>query len=178
MNGTFALVLLASCGGQSEQEPARVEISVAANLPQQGADPTPVAWDACKTPTYDSTGNRWWGGFTACEGDVRLDIEADSILLHGPDLRVTIRTPSCPAGQGAGGGSLDRAFFERSFEAQLGEVKRIVRQSLAEIDEECGGPTQAPALLGQKFDEEFLDLARYWLDLSAADRRKAWAAGR
>jgi hypothetical protein len=76
------------------------------------------------------------------------------------------------------GGSLDRAYFARPFEVQLGEVKRIVRRSLAQAGKECGGPTEAPGLLGRQFDEEFFDLARrYWLDLSAADRRKAWASG-
>lgn len=145
-------------------------VAVADEL-QRPAEPIPAAWESCETVTYDSIGNRWWGGFTACQGAVRVDIEADAVTLGGPSVRVVIRTPFCPGGRGAGGGSLDRAVFERSFEGQLAEVKRIVTQSLTQIDEACGGPAHAPELLGRQFDAAFLDLARsYWLHLSAADR--------
>ena len=174
----LALALLAGCGGreQSEQDDARINIVPAAPS-QPEPEPAPVAWNICEKPSYDSTGNRWWAGFTACEGDVQVDVEADSINLGGPAVYIRIRTRSCPAGRGAGGGSFDRAVFDRPFEAQLVEIKRIVRQSLAQIDEACGGPAHAPGLLGRQFDEEFLDLARSkWLDLSAADRRKSWGS--
>jgi hypothetical protein len=87
-------------------------------------------------------------------------------------VRITIRTAACPAGQGADAESIDRALLDRPFEVQLREVKRIVRQYLARIDEACGR-THSPALLGRQFDEQFRDLAgRYWLDLPVADRRQ------
>jgi hypothetical protein len=169
--------LLAGCGGEAERERTAVDfVAIGNEVRQAESDRAPAGWKRCATPSYDSTGNRWWSTFTACDGDVRIDVEADSILLHGPHVRVTVRTPACPAGQGAGGGSLDRAFFARPFEAQLDEVKRIVRHALAEIGPECGGPVLAPALLGPGFDQKFRDLASDWLHLSAADRRKSWGS--
>ena len=55
------------------------------------------------------------------------------------------------------------------------EMKRIVRGSLERVHKACGGPADVSHLLGPQFDEQFLDLARrYWLDLSAAERRKSW----
>lgn len=139
--------------------------------------PAPAAWRPCDKPSFDSIGNKWWGGFTACAGEVEVDVEADSVNLRGPDVRVAIRTRSCPAGEGAGGASFARSIFDRPYEAQLAELKRIVRRSLADIEKACGGPASAPGLLGPQFDEQFRDLAdRYWLRLSAADRRRSWGS--
>jgi hypothetical protein len=175
----LALALLAGGGGpeqSSEQNYTKINVAIVADTPSRSAPvPIPDTWNTCERPSYSSTGNRWWAGFAACEGDVRIDVEADSINLGGPAVRMTIRTRSCPAGRGAGGGYFDRAVFGRPFEAQLVEIKRIVRQSLAQIDEACGGPAHASGLLGRQFDEEFLDLARSkWLRPSAADRRRSW----
>lgn len=177
MSGAFALSLLAGCSSQPDPKPAEVNVTIPVAMPQPAAEPDPVGWQSCETPSYQSIGNKWWGGFTACEGDVRVDLEVDSALMRGPDLRVSIRTRLCPAGKGAGGQTLNRAIFDRPFKAQLDEVKRIVRKSLATIGAECGGPAEALALLGPKFDAEFRDLARYWLRLSPDERRKAWASG-
>jgi len=172
-----ACAVLAGCGGQSNQDPAGVNFVAAAGELRPTAESIPAAWESCETVTYDSIGNRWWGGFTACQGTIRVDIEADSVTLGGPSVRIVIRTPSCPSGRGAGGGSFARAVFERPFEGQLAEVKRIVTQSLTQIDEACGGPAPAPELLGRQFDAEFLDLAsRYWLHLSAAGRQRSWTS--
>ena len=173
----FALALLASGGGreQSGQDHAIIHTDIVPLPPEPEPEPTPVAWNTCETPSYSSIGNRWWAGFTACEGDVWISVEADSINLGGPAVYITI-TRSCPAGGGAGGGHFDRAVFDRPFEAQLVEIKRIVRHSLAQIDEACGGPVHAPGLLGRQFDEEFRDLASGWLHLSAADRLRSWGS--
>jgi hypothetical protein len=153
-------------------------MNVAPSVPMRPQPrPAPVAWKACEKPGYHAFGNKWWGAFSACEGDVRVHVEAESTNIGGPAVHVAIRTRSCPAGEAAGGGSFDRSVFDRPVEAQLAELKRIVRRSLAEIDETCGGPARSRALLGRQFDEEFRDLARrYWLHLSPADRRKAWGS--
>jgi hypothetical protein len=171
-DGLWEQPLLASCDGRSEQEPGISTTEIVPAFPQAVIEPTPDSWKACETPTFNRFGNKWWSGLTACEGDVLIDIEADSVLLHGPALRVTILTRSCPAGRGAGGKAFDDALFERPFEAQLREFKTVVRRLLSEIDAECGGPTKVRGLLGRKFDEAFLDLASRWLELSAEDRRK------
>jgi hypothetical protein len=175
--GILALISLASCNGLSEREPGTNTVDVVPAIPQRVIEPTPDTWKACERPTFDTFGNKWWSGLTACEGDVLIDIEADSVLHHGPALRLTILTRSCPAGQGAGGQAFDRVLFERSFKAQLREVKTVVRRLLTEIDEKCGGPAKERGLLGREFDEAFLHLAGDWLDLSVEDRRKAWASG-
>ncbi|HEX8223252.1 MAG TPA: hypothetical protein VF605_05500 [Allosphingosinicella sp.] len=174
----MAFAFLAACGPGEQPERDVVRTDLAPLAPAQpGPEAAPVAWKVCEKPSFDSIGNKWWGGFTACAGEVEVDVEADSVNLGGPGVRVTIRTRSCPAGRGAGFGSFDRSVFDRPFEAQLVEIKRIVRRSLARIEKTCGGPASAPGLLGRQFDEEFRDLAdRYWLRLSAADRRKSWGS--
>lgn len=178
MGCALALAFLASCGGREPSESDAVQVNIAPSAPSRTEPaPAPDAWKACEKPSFDSIGNKWWGGFTACAGEVEVDVEADSVNLGGPAVRVSIRTRSCPAGRGAGGGSFDRSVFDRPFQAQLVELKRIVRQSLARIEETCGGPASAPGLLGRQFDGQFRDLAdRYWLRLSAADRRRSWAS--
>ena len=171
----LALAFLAACGGREPAEPDDGKIDmVLAAPPRPEPVPVTVAWKPC-APGYDGVGNKWWGGFVACEGELEVDVEADSINLGGPAVRIMVHTRSCPAGAGVGGASFDRSVFDRPFEAQLAEAKRMVSRSLAKIDEKCGGPVRAPGQLGRRFDEEFRNLAdRYWLGLSAADRRRSW----
>lgn len=172
----FALILLAGCGAQSEPELVNTTEIVPPG-PQPAAEPVKSSWEACEKPSLTVFGNKWWSGLAACEGDLAIDFEADSVLLGGPNLRVAIRTRSCPTAEEAGFGSVKHAFFERPFATQLREVKTLMRRLLSEIDPKCGGPVKAPGLLGEEFDEKFRDLANDWLHLTAKERRKAWARG-
>ncbi len=172
----FALILLAGCGTQSEPKLVNTT-EVMPTRPQPVAEPVKRSWRACKKPKLTVFGNKWWSGLTACEGDVAIDFEADSVLLGGPNFRVAIRTRSCPSAEEAGFGSVKHAFFERPFAAQLREVKTMMRQLLSEVDAKCGGPVKAPGLLGEEFDKKFRDFADGWLHLSAKERRRAWARG-
>ena len=175
---TLALASLAACGPREQPEPDQAGINMALSVPSRiEPEPAPVARKACEKPSFDSIGNRWWGGFTACAGEVEVEVEADSVNLGGPAVHVAIGARSCPAGQGAAYGSFARPVFDRPFEAQLAEVKRIVRRSLARIEKKCGRPASAPGLLGPQFDAAFRHLAdKYWLGLSAADRRRSWGS--
>ena len=172
------LLLLAGCGGQEQSEQNQAEINLVPGEPSPPwPNPPPLAAKTCEKPGYETIRNKWWGGLTACQGDVTVFIEADSVNLGGPAVRLTVHSRSCPAGEGEESASFDRSVFDRPFEAQLAEIKRMVQQSLAEIEAACDGRSvHAPGLLGPEFDEAFLELATgTWLHLSAADRRKSWA---
>jgi hypothetical protein len=171
--GLFAL-LLASCAPAEPVEPPP-EINVAVPQPPPEPPTRPVVW-TCEQAGYGAR-NKWWGWFTACAGDVRVSIEADSIHLRGPELRFEVHTRACPAGEPAQSGYVGDAFFERSFDEQLTEIKAMVTQSLAQLDEPCGRPTDAGPLYGPDFDRAFRELADYyWLNLSKAEIRNSRAS--
>ncbi len=172
----LTLILLAGCSTQSESNLVNTT-EVVPKGPQPVAEPVKSSWKACEKPRLTVFGNKWWSGLKACEGDVGIDFEADSVLLGGPNLRVAVRTRACPLAEEAGFGSVKHAFFERPFAAQLREVKTMMRRLLSEIDAKCGGPIKAPGLLGEEFDKKFRDFADDWLHLSAKERREAWARG-
>jgi len=170
----IASILLAGCGSRSE--PGLVNTTEIARARPQAPVERWNSWKPCEKPAFNAFGNKWWSGLSACEGGVAVDFESDSVLHGGPTLRLTIRTPACPEGKGAGLRAFEHAFFEKPFAAQLREVKAAMRQLLSEIDAECGGPIEASGLFGAAFDEKFRDLAEGWLRLLAKERRRAWAS--
>lgn len=132
-----------------------------------------------KEAEYESVGNKWWAGFDACEGDIRIDVEADSMNLKGPALRFGVYTKDCPAGHPVEGGYVNRAFFLEPFDRQLMLFKRQIAQSLSRLKPPCRAPTDTAALLGPKFDRAFRQLAESnWLGLSKAQMQKSWDSDR
>ena len=175
LSAAIVALLLTSCGPAEQIEPQpRINVA-AAQLPPQPS-PEPVVW-TCKQPAGSGARNKWWGGFTACAGDVSVSVEAESIHLGGPNVRFIVRTRACPAGKAAQSGHVGDAFFERAFDEQLTEIKNMVTQSLARLDEPCGQPTDASLLYGPDFDRAFRELADYyWLDQSKAEIRNSRAS--
>ncbi len=174
--GLFAL-LLASCGpGDQVEPPPQMNIVAPRPLPEPPA--RPAVW-TCEPREDHGGGNKWWGWLIVCTGDVRVSIEAESILLGGPELRFEVHTRACPAGKPAQYGYVGDAFFDLSFDEQLTEIKGMITKSLAQLDGPCGRSTDAGPLLGPDFDRDFHGLAdHYWLRLSKAKIRHARASGR
>jgi hypothetical protein len=176
--GVFAF-LLASCGPAEQVEPPpEINVDVPRPPPEPPTRPPtrPVVW-TCEQPAGSGVRNKWWGWFTACAGDVSVRIEADSIYLGGPKVRFEVHRRACPAGKSIQFGHVGDAFFERSFDEQLTEIQGMVTESLAQLHELCGKPTNASSLYGPDFDRAFRELADYyWLHLSKAKIRKSRAS--
>jgi hypothetical protein len=167
----LATGILAACGMQTVGDDAATDNFVSeATAAEPEGQSTPemqsAAWTACESLVTDKVQNKWWGGFTACQDNVRVDVEADSADLGGPAVRITVLTPSCSVGAGAANDYLPSAIFKRPYEEQIAELKRIVKRSLNRIPRSCGGPVTSVALFRPELDQSFFELAeRYWLHL-------------
>lgn len=176
--GILALVLLAC--KPAEPDPPAMNVVVA-----PAPEPLPEAESKISEPLcvekaeYDSLGNKWWAGFDACEGDIRIEVQADSVNLRGPSLRFEVYTKRCPGGPALEAGYVDRAFFFEPFDRQLMLFKRQIARSLSRLKPPCASPTDRARVLGPKFDRAFRQLAESkWLGLSKAQMQQSWDSDR
>lgn len=144
----------------------------------QVAPPKPYEWPECVPPGVDGFGNKWWGSFSLCQGDVRVVVDGYSAALSTAGVHYEVDTRKCPTGASFESVE-DDAFFEKSIVAQTTDIRSRITRLLAKLGESCGAPVDAQALLDEDFDREFRDLAdSYWLHVPMDEIRAGRVRGR
>ena len=144
----------------------------------QVAPAEPYEWSACVPPGIDGFGNRWWGSFSVCEGEVRVLVDGYSAALSAAGLHYEVETRKCPTGASFESVE-DDAFFEKPIAAQTKDIRLRITRLLGKMEGSCSASVDAHALLDEDFDREFRDLAdRYWLHVPKDEIRAGRARGR
>lgn len=142
------------------------------------ANAKPYELPECAPPGIDGFGNKWWGSFSLCEGDVRVVVDGYSAALSGAGVHYEVDTRKCPTGASFGSVE-DDAFFERSIATQTEDLRSRITLLLLQLSDACSAPVEAGAILDQDFDREFRDLAdRYWLHVPKDQIRAGRVRGR
>lgn len=138
----------------------------------------PYELPECVPPGIDGFGNKWWGSFSLCEGDVRVVVDGYSAALSGAGVHYEVDTRKCPTGASFESVE-DDAFFEKSIAAQTEDLRSRITRLLLQLSDACSAPIEAGALLDQDFDREFRDLAgSYWLHVPKDQIRAGRVRGR
>ena len=165
-------VLIAACSRQSPEN-----VIVVAEEPQATAS-KPYEWRVCAPSGIDGFGNKWWGSFSICQGDVRIIVDGYSAHNSAAGLHYEVSTKKCPTGASFANVE-DDAFFEKSLADQTRDIKARIARLLRELDPRCGIAPDARGLLDDRFDREYGNLAdRYWLGVPKAKIRADRARNR
>lgn len=158
---SFAIVcfLLAAC-----DQPAPVDVVAIVEEPQVTASkPYEYEWQECTPSGVDGFGNKWWGSFSICQGDVRIIVDGYSAHNSAAGLHYEVTTRKCPMGTSFGNVE-DDSFFEKSLADQTSDIRARIARLLLDLDRKCGAAPDVPGLLGDRFDGEYRALAdSYWL---------------
>jgi hypothetical protein len=150
-------ILVAACG-----QPTPANVAVGTEHPP--ITPTEqFKWQKCVSPGIDSSGNKWWGTFSFCKGDIRVIVNGYSAALSSAEVSYEVGTKRCPTGVDFGRVE-DDAFFEIPVEGQTKEIRERLLHLLLQLKEPCGIPPDVTQFFDGEFDQGFRGLAEsYWL---------------
>ena len=150
-------MLVTACG-----QPIPDNVAVATEYPRV----VPVEqfkWQECFAPGIDQSGNKWWGTFSFCKGDIRVIVNGHSAALSSAEVSYEVGTKRCPTGVDFGSVE-DDAFFEMPVEGQTKEIRERLSHLLLQLKEPCEIPPDVTQFFDDEFDQGFSGLAEsYWL---------------
>lgn len=153
----ISCVLVAACGPQ-------IPDNVAVGQEASPVIPTEqFKWQECVPPGVDGFGNKWWGSFSFCKGDVRVIVDGYSAYEMAASVTYEVGTRRCPTGVDFASVE-DDAFFDKSLQDQTEELKKRITPLLLQLKEPCGTPPDVTQFFDDAFDQKFRELANsYWM---------------
>jgi hypothetical protein len=178
----FAIILaIGGCEDErSASQAVRFEMADAQPAPELPEGMAEPSWRPCPNDGDSWFGNRWYGEFSLCAGDLRVVLRADGVDLGGPGLGAWATTQTCFYGQTAAvGGNVPKSYFWAIEADQVNQAKDLVRMTVSEIGPECGGPFESNLLFDEDFGMQFSQFADYyWRYLEERELSEALSAQR